>query len=161
LAAGTSPGVVGTRGIGLDRRSATAVSDYKYPEQLLQGCIMQNVFKLCSVAVFLCGCASSAPVSNTPAVDNGPVAAGQPIQNKNFFAAITPKMTPEQVMDVLGAPGLITSGQSGKQWIPFYYGSDATRVYWSYKGIGLVVFSKNRYNGNMAVVETRYDASAL
>jgi hypothetical protein len=81
-------------------------------------------------------------------------------EKSNFFGDIAKKMTPEQVLALLGAPSKISSGQSGKQWIPFYFGSDTKRVYWSYKGIGFVVFSENSYRGILAVVDTRYEAKA-
>jgi hypothetical protein len=77
-----------------------------------------------------------------------------------FFAQIKPKMTPERVMELLGAPSRISSGQSGKGWIPFYHGSDLNRVYWSYKGLGIVVFSENAYRGTLLVFEVREDANA-
>jgi hypothetical protein len=123
------------------------------------------LYAVLAATALLCSCASQtstpAPEPSAPTASTEPTAvSAQASGNQTFFAEIKEKMTPEQVMALIGAPGNISSGQSGKQWIPFYFGADTGRVYWSYKGIGVVVFSQNSHNGNLAVMATRYDDAA-
>ena len=46
---------------------------------------------------------------------------------------------------------------TGKAWIPFYFGPDATRTDWMYKGQGRVVFSRNKYSGALKVIRILYN----
>jgi hypothetical protein len=77
------------------------------------------------------------------------------------FKKLEVGMSPKEVFSITGSPSKISSRSTGKQWIPFYFGSDSRRTYWSYKGVGYAVFSRNKYTGNKKLVETRLDTSAL
>jgi len=68
-------------------------------------------------------------------------------------------MTTVQVQSILGAPTNQVSYESGKRWIPWYYGSDVRRTEWSYKGLGRVVFTGgNQWGGGAGNVErVEYD----
>jgi hypothetical protein len=81
-------------------------------------------------------------------------------QRANFFAAITAGMSPEQVESAIGPPNDVATRSTGKWAIPFYFGPDTRREYWTYSGIGFVVFTRNHYSASLRVVETRYDADA-
>ena len=63
------------------------------------------------------------------------------------------------VRKLLGEPDSSNSYQTGKAWIPFYYGPDVARTDWVYAGQGRVVFSRNRYTGGLAVVSVVYNPS--
>jgi hypothetical protein len=123
--------------------------------------------RMAALALMLCiGTAAVALADDTdtssPSAATAETAAagGEEHHLAKLFEKIKPKMSPEQVIELVGAPSRISSGQSGKGWIPFYFGSDENRVYWSYKGIGIVVFSENAYNGKRAVFTVREDAGA-
>jgi hypothetical protein len=73
------------------------------------------------------------------------------------LAKVHEGMAPGQVAEVMGAPTSETSYQTGKAWIPFYWGSDLSRTDWKYKGQGRVVFSHNRWSGSQKVIRIDYD----
>lgn len=66
-------------------------------------------------------------------------------------------MASAQVAEILGQPASQQTYQTGKAWIPFYWGSDLSRTDWKYQGEGRVVFSHNRWTGNMKVIRVDYD----
>jgi hypothetical protein len=69
-------------------------------------------------------------------------------------------MLSDEVIAALGAPDHVSSNETGKRFLPFYFGSDTRHVSWSYTGIGFVVFSRNEYTGVLRVVETKADVKA-
>lgn len=73
---------------------------------------------------------------------------------------IKQEMLPDEVMAAIGAPDHVSSESTGKKGMPFYFGSDTRRVSWSYSGVGYVVFSRNEYNGELRVFETKADGKA-
>jgi hypothetical protein len=77
-----------------------------------------------------------------------------------FFAKIKPKMSPKEVIALIGEPDKMTSEFTKKQWIPFYFGPDTRRATWSYSGIGYVNFVRNKYTGSLSVVKFIYDKKA-
>jgi outer membrane protein assembly factor BamE (lipoprotein component of BamABCDE complex) len=96
----------------------------------------------------LAGCSSksSAPPP-APAVR-------QPIPANSPLAKVQTGMTAQQVTDVLGPPTNQVSYESGKRWIPWYYGSDVRRTEWSYKGLGRVIFTGgNQWGAGAGQVE--------
>lgn len=66
-------------------------------------------------------------------------------------------MTDLRVRKLIGEPDDATRYQTGKQWIPFYFGSDTHREDWLYYGQGRVVFSINRYSANYKVIKVTYE----
>jgi outer membrane protein assembly factor BamE (lipoprotein component of BamABCDE complex) len=97
------------------------------------------------------GCSGRSSSSSTapPAV-----AAAKPIPPDSPLAKVKIGMTGEQVSSILGAPTNQMSYESGKRWIPFYYGADVRRTEWSYKGLGRVVFTGgNVFGGGGGQVE--------
>ena len=44
-------------------------------------------------------------------------------------------------------------------WIPYYYGPDTRRVDYKYKGVGRVVFGRNRYSGATKVIRVDADST--
>jgi hypothetical protein len=69
-------------------------------------------------------------------------------------------MSDTEVRNLLGNPS--SQGPeypSPKNAIPFYHGTESTRQNWYYKGKGSVIMYRNRYNGQIAVLEVHPDAS--
>jgi hypothetical protein len=68
-------------------------------------------------------------------------------------------MNKKQVRDILGQPADENSYMTGKVFIPFYFGTDARRTSWYYKGIGRVVFADgNAFGGGTPeVIRVDYD----
>ena len=82
---------------------------------------------------------SAAP--SEPAVDPAPVESG--------FSKLTLGMTIKQVYKLIGTPDDSDSHESGKRWIPFYFGNDARRLEALYKNEGCLVFaSGNLFGGD-------------
>jgi len=105
------------------------------------------VAALCLLAL-VAGC--SAKSDSAPA----PAAAAKPIPADSPLAKIKIGMTAQEVSNTLGMPTNQVSYASGKAWIPWYYGDDARRTEWSYKGLGRVVFTGgNVFGGGGGHVE--------
>jgi len=103
---------------------------------------------LCLLSVAT-GCTSTSSSATAPAA---PAAQAAPADSP--LAKIKIGMTAQEVSNILGMPTNQVSYASGKAWIPFYFGDDARRTEWSYKGIGRVVFSGgNVYGGGGGHVE--------
>ena len=75
------------------------------------------------------------------------------------LSQISEGMSNGDVVSILGSPTSEQSYTTGKQWIPYYYGSDTSRVDYKYAGLGVVTFSRNRYSGNLKVVSVVSDLS--
>jgi len=74
-----------------------------------------------------------------------------------LLAKVKPGMSDTEVKLAVGAPARTREYITGKVWIPWYYGSDTSRSAWTYPGQGEVVFSRNRYSGNLKVIRVDYD----
>jgi hypothetical protein len=58
------------------------------------------------------------------------------------FAKLQIGMQMGEVQDILGrAPDRLHAYESGKRWIPFYFGNDARRMQVLYKGAGCLIFT--------------------
>lgn len=57
------------------------------------------------------------------------------------LAKVREGMTMGQVAEILGQPSDQNQYVTGKAFIPWYFGDDATRVEWHYKGVGRVIFT--------------------
>jgi len=69
-------------------------------------------------------------------------------------------MSDTEVRELLGNP--TEQGPeypSPKHAIPFYYGNEGTRQNWSYAGKGTVIMMRNRYNGQLSVLEVHPDGA--
>lgn len=73
------------------------------------------------------------------------------------LARITDGMSEGEVIAILGEPTSRQDYMTGKAWIPYYYGSDVSRLDYRYKGTGIVVFGRNRYSGKTRVIRVDYD----
>ena len=125
------------------------------------------------VAVFalvgLAGCAnrgsssasnssSSAPApAAQPGQDAAQAASTKPIPKGHPFEKVKYDMTDAQVKQILGAPTATHAYPSAKTFMPYYFGTEASREGWTYKGKGQITFSRNKYNGALTVIEVLYD----
>lgn len=66
------------------------------------------------------------------------------------FSKIKLGMRMYQVNRLIGAPSDIRSHETGKRWIPFYYGSDARRLQTVYDGQGCLTYSGGNVFGGGA-----------
>ncbi|MGY6276190.1 outer membrane protein assembly factor BamE domain-containing protein [Methylomonas sp. MgM2] len=94
------------------------------------------------------GCASSnktpAQAASQPAAASAKAPDAGIIGNippDSAFAKIQLGMTQGQVHEILGQPGDTKSYQTGKAWIPFYFGPDVMRTDEFYKGVGTVTYT--------------------
>lgn len=100
-----------------------------------------------TACILSAGCASSnkAPATQTT---NQPAQANAPESriDGNFpadspFAKIKLGMTQGQVHEILGQPTDTKAYQTGKAWIPFYFGPDVMRTDEFYKGVGIITYT--------------------
>ncbi|MFJ4348269.1 hypothetical protein [Pseudomonas sp. NPDC089401] len=102
-------------------------------------------------------------VAATAACSNGltqPAPPAKPAPAGTPFAKIKPGMSLQQVHDLIGQPTENINTITGKAYIPFYFGNDATRIIDLYKGQGRIVYTGAGATGvNFRVHEVRYDKS--
>jgi hypothetical protein len=84
-------------------------------------------------------------------------AEGVPPPPGSPLAKVQVGMSDTEVRKILGDPDNANGYMTGKQFIPWYFGPDTSRTDWLYKGKGRVVFSRNRWSGNLAVVRVDYN----
>ncbi|OFV92247.1 MAG: hypothetical protein A3J75_07980 [Acidobacteria bacterium RBG_16_68_9] len=106
-----------------------------------------------SLVMVLNACATQ--TSKSTEVDAVPVASAAPPGSPLSQIAIG--MNKKQVRDILGSPTDENSYSTGKAWIPFYFGTDARRTSWFYKGLGAVVFADGNVFGGGAPEVVRID----
>jgi len=57
------------------------------------------------------------------------------------FAKVKIGMTFQRVQDLIGAPQRVYTQETGKAWIPFYFGNDASRINALFPGEGCLIFT--------------------
>src|SRR5258705_11482520 len=112
--------------------------------------------------VALAGCASGGGegASDKAAAKSTAKAAApadKPPPAGSKLAKIAIGMNDVDVRKILGEPDASNAYMTGKAVIPFYFGPDAARTDWMYKGKGRVVFSRNRFSGGLKVIRVIYD----
>lgn len=65
---------------------------------------------------------------------------GTPVPESRF-AKIKFGMTVREVLGLLGEPDNIYRYETGKRWLPMYYGTDVQRVQFRYQGEGCLTFT--------------------
>ena len=64
------------------------------------------------------------------------------------FAKLQIGMIMSEVTGLMGAPDNLMKHETGKRWIPFYFGPDAKRIEVLYKGEGCLTYTGgNRFGG--------------
>ncbi len=118
----------------------------------------KKIWAILVLALFAAmGCASSG--AEQPQAQTKPAYTVPPSDSP--LAKIELGMSDEQVRSILGSPDSSNAYTTGKAWIPYYFGPDTSRSDWMYKGVGRVVFSRNRYSGSLKVIQLRHNPSEL
>jgi hypothetical protein len=114
---------------------------------------------LAFVIAALCACASGSGGGEAADSPRAEAAAAKGIAPPpdSPLAKVQLGMTDLQVRKILGDPDNANAYMTGKSWIPFYFGTDASRSDWMYKGMGRVVFSRNQYSGALKVIRIDYN----
>ncbi len=114
-----------------------------------------------AIAIGAAGCASSNKKTNGApgaAVEESRIEGNFPAGSP--FAKIQLGMSQGQVHSILGQPTDTISYQTGKMWIPFYFGRDVMRFEELYKGVGRIVYTGAGIGGvNWKVYRATYDAT--
>lgn len=108
--------------------------------------------------------ASPGANANANAKANQGNSSGDVFQNNSPasspFSQIKEGMSQKQVQDILGPPTDQANYQTGKAFIPFYFGNDVMRFEQYYKGMGRIVFTGVGIGGvNLRVKNVIYDPS--
>lgn len=119
---------------------------------------------LFAIALMASSCAtgggsSSAPASGGDAAAADAAPADQSIPADSPLAKIEKGMADTDVRRILGEPTSSKSYMTGKQFIPWYFGTDTRRTEYTYAGMGSVILSRNQYTGGLSVVSVHYDPS--
>jgi len=114
-----------------------------------------------TLVLVLGGCTASSSSTSSSSTSSSTTAAAAPVPPNSPLAKVQLGMSKKQVQDLLGAPTDQNSYSSGKAFIPFYFGNDARRSSWFYKGVGRVVFADGNVfgGGTSEVVRVEYDPS--
>ena len=107
--------------------------------------------------MLLTGCAST---HNNPGASNALSESriGGNIPANTPFAKIKIGMGQCQVHSILGQSTDSKTYQTGKMWIPFYFGNDTLRIEELYKGVGRITFTGIGIGGvNLTVFKAIYD----
>ena len=86
---------------------------------------------------------------------------GQAVADSRF-AKLQIGMQMAEVQDLLGrAPDRLHTYESGKRWIPFYFGNDARRMQVLYRGEGCLIFTQGNVWGGAGgdLISIQHDAS--
>ena len=126
------------------------------------------------------GCATTSPSSekpDSPAAPTPAVTAGKSVKSRDGsysgevignavagskFSRLQIGMQMHEVQEILGrSPDRSHSYESGKRWIPFYFGNDARRMQALYTGEGCLIFtSGNPWGGGGGdLIGIHHDAS--
>lgn len=127
----------------------------------------------CSLALLAAACASTGPATTQAE----PAARGREVKSVDGtytgevigqaaagsgFAKLRIGMNTGQVQDIMDrAPDRQHTYESGKRWIPFYYGNDARRMQVLYKGEGCLAFTDGNVWGGAGgdLVQIEVDTS--
>lgn len=125
---------------------------------------MKN-YKILTILVALMLLAACASTPNNPGASNPDASSALPesriegnIPANAPFAKIKIGMGQGQVHSILGQPTDSRMYQTGKMWIPFYFGNDTMRTEELYKGVGRITFVGMGIGGvNLKVFKASYD----
>ena len=112
----------------------------RYPQWMALGTA------LAASAIALAGCAERAarPVDRSgaaPRAEERAADAPTPPPADSKLALVKKGMKMSEVVKILGEPTDRHQYVTGKAFIPWYFGDDASRVEWHYRGLGRVVLT--------------------
>ncbi len=121
--------------------------------------IIMTAVLICSLIMF-----SSCKHTNTAAGDPPPAKqqnqtqakVTKPVNPNNILLNIKKGMTPEEVRNLIGNPQRQSVYETGKRWVPFYYGTDLQRMDWFYGDFGHLTFSINKYSNQKQIHEVHF-----
>jgi hypothetical protein len=106
-----------------------------------------------SIFLLAAGCATQEPPAQTSTVQ-----AQQTIPADSPFAKIRQGMSKGEMIHLLGQPTDQDTTLTGKAFIPFYFGGDASVTRMHYKGLGRVYVSGGAaFGGGERVLKIEYD----
>jgi hypothetical protein len=106
-----------------------------------------------SVLLFVSGYATQPSPAPTPVAQ-----AQQTIPAHSPLAQIREGMSKAEMLSLLGPPTDQDTSVTGKAFIPFYFGGDATATRMHYKGLGRVYVSgQGTFGGGEKVLKIEYD----
>ena len=109
-------------------------------------------FLVLGAALLALTACSKGPKPDKQAANATPPPADSPL------AKVKTGMTEAQVLSILGQPTDQGASITGKQFIPWYFGSDTARVAYYYKGQGRVVFAAGGIGNRAGTVQrVEYD----
>ncbi len=93
------------------------------------------------------------------ATSTGGALEGVQPPNNSPLATIHPGMSKQQVKALIGSPSAESGHITGKAFIPLYFGNDAHRTSYYYRGMGRVVFADGNVfgGGEPEVIRVEYD----
>jgi hypothetical protein len=111
------------------------------------------------VAAAVCACSTQSAKDTSDAGTSAASTVAATAPSSSPLSKVQIGMNKKQVSDVAGHPTDENSYSTGKVWIPFYFGTDARRTSWYYKGEGVVVFADgNAFGGGTPeVIRVDYD----
>jgi hypothetical protein len=112
------------------------------------------------LALTLGGCAAGSTTAQTPGT-SGATGNSAGVAANNPLANIQLGMSKQQVRHLVGAPSAESASLTAKAFIPLYFGNDAHRTTYYYKGMGRVVFADGNVfgGGGNEVIRVDYDPS--
>lgn len=131
------------------------------------------VLTLGAATLFLMGCSSVSLEQPAPKTDAGSQLrvvrsydnqfdgeiSGTPSPDSRF-AKVKIGMELEQVYKLIGEPDQLNSHNTGKNWIPFYFGADGRRIITLYRGEGCLTYSAGSvFNGKKQLLRMDVDAA--
>lgn len=113
----------------------------------------------CALTFTLGACSTQTSQSGSAGGTAAATAKGVPAPPNSPLAKVQLGMGKKQVKDLIGAPSDENSYATGKAWIPWYFGNDARRTSYYYKGMGRVVFADGNIfgGGGTEVIRVDYD----
>lgn len=120
-----------------------------------------KVLMIVMLAVAVSGCSNTKPSSGSTAAEASPAniqkvkglngidgeIVGTP-STSSKFKDLKIGMSIQQVKTAIGEPSDQGEYESGKRWIPFYYGDDVRRMELVYKGVGRLTFASGSAFGS-------------
>lgn len=121
--------------------------------------VLASALVLLFAAAALSACAKRAADSGAAPAAKEAAKPAAPIPAGHAFGKVTNGMTEVDVRKILGEPTGSKDYMTGKMFLPWNFGRDTSRQEWTYKGKGLITFSRNAATGSLKVIKVTYDPS--
>ena len=108
-----------------------------------------------ALLALLGGCASGGGDTTETSPSSGKATMPPPADHP--LAKVHDGMSDLDVIKVMGQPTTQNTYRTWKSWMPYFYGTDSSRTVYNYAGQGRVLFTRNRYSGNLKVIRVEYN----